>query len=354
MKKLTVSLLCCFVFVGLLLFLSISVMAQDETIDCNSPDISDEDYNAYCADEDYIDCESPDISDEDYNAYCADDSNSTDEDYVDCESPDISDEDYDYYCSDAYYTDDGSLDCESPDISDEEYNTYCAFDYNDYTDDYGDFVASDEFGNDFVGNGENQQGDVGNTFVVEDASLAGTPLDDEQALWNAYISIIPAEWVQTISSFEITNDPETSGYVYVDDNDPTKFVLGLNPVELSEPDELTHTVVHEFAHVLTLNSGQVRGVAGTCSTLALDEGCAGASSYINQFNKQFWVTKADGFVSDYASTDITEDMAESFAAFVLQDKPSGTSVAEQKINFYYNFPEAVQLRQQIRANIANQ
>lgn len=308
----------------LLLSANLVILAQDD----------DYEYDEYYYEDDYDDTDEFDDSDFDGGEY----------EYYD--DSDFDGDEYEYY--EYEY-----IECET----EEE----CAALFED---EYGDFIEFEDFDDNFVGGDEEFASEnVDGRFEVNNGVLVGDPTPEQQALWNAFTSLIPARWVNTISAFEVISDPETSGYVYPDENDPSKFVLGLNSIELNEPEELNHTIIHEFAHILTLNPNQVDGVlelgnSGSCPTLALDEGCTDAESYINQFNSQF-ESQADGnidtnFVSEYASSNIAEDIAESFTAFVLRDRSQGNAVADQKINFFYNFPALVQIRQQIRANIANQ
>jgi len=42
-----------------------------------------------------------------------------------------------------------------------------------------------------------------------------------------------------------------------------------------------------------------------------------------------------------------EDIAESFTYFVFTPKPTGNSIKEQKIAFFYEYPELVKLRSDI-------
>lgn len=64
--------------------------------------------------------------------------------------------------------------------------------------------------------------------------------------------------------------------------------------------------------------------------------------------------KDQTFVSEYAATNLTEDMAESFASFVLQSKPSGTKTVDKKIAFYYEYPALVRERERIRTALAKE
>lgn len=57
------------------------------------------------------------------------------------------------------------------------------------------------------------------------------------------------------------------------------------------------------------------------------------------------------FVCEDAAESIDRDMAYSFAEFVVRDKPAGDSVIEQKIRFFYNYPEYVEVREQLRQHM---
>jgi hypothetical protein len=57
------------------------------------------------------------------------------------------------------------------------------------------------------------------------------------------------------------------------------------------------------------------------------------------------------FITDYAATNPGEDIAESFTYFVLKVKPVGNTIADQKLNFFYNYSELDILRKQIRSRL---
>ncbi len=117
-----------------------------------------------------------------------------------------------------------------------------------------------------------------------------------------------------------------------------------------------------------------------CTTYFPGEGCARPDSYIYLFYREFWTGihdewldidsieeqdrlldaledfywKYEGlFVSDYAVTNVEEDFAETFSAFVLNPRPEGSTIAEDKILFFYSFPELVQMRTQIAQGLCS-
>ena len=57
------------------------------------------------------------------------------------------------------------------------------------------------------------------------------------------------------------------------------------------------------------------------------------------------------FVTEYAASNPDEDFAESFMEFVLKEKPTKSTIADQKIRFFYDFPELIEMRDFIRSNL---
>lgn len=68
-------------------------------------------------------------------------------------------------------------------------------------------------------------------------------------------------------------------------------------------------------------------------------------------SKDLYTERPDEFVSIEAAQSREIDLQSSFVAFVTEDKPLGNSIAEQKIRFFYDFPELVQIRENLRKNI---
>lgn len=138
----------------------------------------------------------------------------------------------------------------------------------------------------------------------------------------------------------------------------------MDPADAGELDWFTETVLHEYTHYLTLNDTQADYGAPESGARYCEEGMVARSgSYLDDFYHAFWTDylhdrlanpdsygfylrhQAD-FVTDYASTDPSEDIAESFTYFVLWDAPEGDAVWEEKLNFFYRYPELVEFRTQ--------
>lgn len=217
-----------------------------------------------------------------------------------------------------------------------------------------------------------------------------------QQLWDYYIVLIPAEQRGIIAEYAITTDGTggTLASVAQTTYDPNLWMLNIDIADTANYYELTSTLVHEFAHVLTLGPDQVvpslavfnnpedndiyLQELSACPNYFPGEGCANADSYIDDFYFQFWEELRDEwdpinleededartelldefysryedrFVTSYAATNPEEDIAESFTFFVFSSQPVGDTIAEEKILFFYNYPELVEFRAMILNNM---
>lgn len=211
-------------------------------------------------------------------------------------------------------------------------------------------------------------------------------VEAHQRIWNYFVAILPAEQRVWINEFLVFTDGKSDIQAWVrrSPNNPKKWSLGADMLDSRNPVLLTETLIHEFGHLLTLNTDQLevagkysyveRPGTGDCRQYPTRDGCSHPDSYLNQFYVQFWKRiypewyenvyqggrgldwglvagfyrrYPDQFVTTYSAASPEEDMAEAFAAFILSPKPEDDSIAEQKILFYYEFPELVTLRQAI-------
>ncbi len=219
--------------------------------------------------------------------------------------------------------------------------------------------------------------------------------DDRAAhedIWELFTRLIPLEQREFLSAFSIITDGNGNvlAAVVQNSNDPQEWILEVDILDSSNKYVLTVTLLHEFAHLLTLNSAQVppseaifdypesdsiyQSELAACPNYFPGEGCSNPDSYINLFFDRFWFDlyaewqqieteddvdlydellddfyfdHRDRFLTNYAATSPAEDIAESFAFFVLAPKPDAGSAADEKILFFYEFPELVELRGQI-------
>ena len=217
----------------------------------------------------------------------------------------------------------------------------------------------------------------------------------QQAAWNLFTHLIPLEDRWMVGQYLVFTDGESNVLAAVEQTyyDPSLWIVEVDAADLKNQDELVFTLVHEYAHLLTLNPKQVppdfkvyndpenldvyQSEVDACANYFPGEGCSLPDSYINLFYGRFWTdltdewqpiddlanidnlqpyydklytfyeNHQDQFVDDYAPTDPSEDIAESFAYFVFSPKPAGDTIAEQKMLFFYEYPELAQLRSDI-------
>lgn len=211
-------------------------------------------------------------------------------------------------------------------------------------------------------------------------------------VWGYFASLIPVQERTFVTEFSILSDGSHNilGGVSPTYNNPSEWTLKVDIVDASDPYSLTYTLLHEFGHFLTLKSSQVTPdhqvfynpedqaiydqALAACPQYFTGEGCSNSGSYINEFFNRFWISfyeewqqvneyrgeppyrdllddfyniYQDQFLTEYAATSPEEDIAESWVYFILSPKPELTSIANEKILFFYEYPELVALREQI-------
>lgn len=207
---------------------------------------------------------------------------------------------------------------------------------------------------------------------------------NHQFLWSFFSELIPVEARPQVVEFELFADSgdDTEAFVSpISDNDLSRWELGFNLTTVwsntrdFQKSRVAYNSIHEYAHIMTLNNEQVDagGSESTCQNFFTGEGCSTTASYINVFFNNYWTDiydesqsfdvedddaffafydkYADRFVSEYASTNPGEDIAESFTMFVLTNMPTGNLIKDEKVRFFYEYQELIALRDEIRSNI---
>jgi hypothetical protein len=202
--------------------------------------------------------------------------------------------------------------------------------------------------------------------------------DMHEAIWEYFSNLFPESAWQELASFAILTDGEDNLLAAVERswNDPQKWGLSVDIVDAADMNELTSTLIHEFGHLVTLNVSQVALDEGgqNCLTYYTGDGCSLPGSYMADFFDRFWTdifeewneiqyieyeeeyddaqdefywNYREQFVSDYAATSPDEDIAESWTLFILTQNPRAHTTRNQKILFFYAYPELVSLRESI-------
>ncbi len=222
---------------------------------------------------------------------------------------------------------------------------------------------------------------------VKDYQVTGAELafqkdvQKHQEIWNLVLKVVPPEYRSRMSDFVIYYGEKagSAGYVGQTTGDLSKWQMGIAidyayaNGKFDSDGELTHTVVHEFGHILTLDNTQLDSsvTQENCESYFPGEGCAKKEAYINKLYQNHWAdiwseyqklkTEEDKegfynkyekrFVTNYASTNPGEDIAEVFAAFVIKNSTNDASNGSDKINMLYGENSLVNLRKYIRGNI---
>lgn len=193
-------------------------------------------------------------------------------------------------------------------------------------------------------------------YEIEDNIVLEDIVEDYSWQWYSFDWMTPDEMTTMIDSVEIFEGNETNAYVKVAGG--TSATLGLNAKPFI-PSETIQNNLHELAHLFSLTPDEVDYSIEKeyCWTNYTEEGgCFYVDSYLYKFYDRFWLPKyeetSEYYLSEYATTHEQEDFAESFMYFVLYPKPTGNTVAERKILFFYEYEEMVMLRAELLARIA--
>jgi hypothetical protein len=222
----------------------------------------------------------------------------------------------------------------------------------------------------------------GATFQVAPASLESYKLDTttHQEIWDFFTTLIPSADRSMVDEFVIFTDGRDDYLAAVEQDDykPDQWTLEVDIIDAEDRKALAATLLHEFAHLLTLDVGQAEPDDYLCTQDYVNPGCGQPNSYIDQFYQAFWMdiynewavinalpegdardelmsnfyyTYQDRFLTEYATTDASEDIAESWVYFILLPPPNADTIADQKVLFFYDFSELVDLRAEITARL---
>jgi hypothetical protein len=205
--------------------------------------------------------------------------------------------------------------------------------------------------------------------AVERYVWSAVPPDAKALVSRLELFVTPGTAEDASDGTATESDDGTSWTLSLDYGEGERAVIGRGTDDVVTFDEV---IAHELGHVLSLNEDQRTDDEGL-GTYADDESPFTETAYLNRFYREFWNGRypgwsadggsdeadslyeqhADGFVTTYAATDPVEDFAESFAFFVLDPKPTGAAEKEDKVRFFYAFPELVKDRQFMRRNLSS-
>ncbi|MDD3797072.1 MAG: M28 family peptidase [Lachnospiraceae bacterium] len=217
--------------------------------------------------------------------------------------------------------------------------------------------------------------ELSDILLDADGEPAGQLDASVQKIWDDIISrVVPQEErIKYMDRFVLFTDGISviTGFTSPAEPDNTSNTMWLDLNDLlDENGEYRHyyksvaTVIHEFGHVIGMNRDQLDVAANGDDSYSLPP--YWEASYMAAFMTDFYpdqemddrhagenhifLEHPDEYVSFYASDKTMEDFAESFKCFVMMNEQEGTSIAQQKVNFFYQYPELVSIREWIRGN----
>ena len=242
---------------------------------------------------------------------------------------------------------------------------------------------------------DGELGEPDTLYVPEEFKPFQEDFQAHELVWKYASSLLPPEQLGLITEYDVFTDGSSNVLAWVNirnDLDRSRWQLGVDIADAENPVGLTYTLIHEFGHLISLNSDQIPQAdfyyswnqnPATCPQFTSPEGCSRPDSYINLFYQKFWAdifeewretvekpnTNSDEefyalvtdfyskheqlFVREYAATNIHEDIAESFMNFVIEPKPTGKDIVDQKILYFYDFPELVAMRQKMIQSVCS-
>jgi hypothetical protein len=177
----------------------------------------------------------------------------------------------------------------------------------------------------------------GTALIPQDGRSVQT---GDQLVWNTFVNIVGSSINDAdISEFRIYNDAHSEVSAFVEEKPDHTWILAINREgqqlsEIYNKKTIIDLLLHEYGHIIFFTQ---------------------AESVEKDFSSTFWngkskpqTYKESDFVTQYAATSPTEDMIESFVQFVAKDKPLGALTQFEKVRFFYQYPELLTLRTQLR------
>jgi hypothetical protein len=199
------------------------------------------------------------------------------------------------------------------------------------------------------------------SYPVGNGQVVDAPAGRHEDLWTLASATLPDDAIRRVRQLNIVTDGRngTLAMVHRSSLDTTTWVLSMDPAE--DDDVIVSTLIHEYAHMLTLRAEDLRSAAASrngCDGVRIEIGCARTGSVLADWHDAFWTgsdepARADSrFVSPYAATSVHEDLAESFLSWVTDDVDRPSPGVQARYAFLQARPELVEARAAILAKLA--
>jgi hypothetical protein len=165
-----------------------------------------------------------------------------------------------------------------------------------------------------------------------------------------------------IDEFRVYEDEDADYDAFIEQKPRSDdWIFGVNAadMDMSYPpviESLARLFIHEYAHVLIHYRPEVGGAfENYWSTNDLEHARilerTDRESRRETLIDNYYDNNVDRFVSAYATTNAEEDFAESFLHFVTERSPTGNDLKHQKVRFFYQYLDFVEIRDDIRERL---
>ncbi len=199
--------------------------------------------------------------------------------------------------------------------------------------------------------------------------------------WKAINRVYPKKYLKYVEEFKIIDDgkgksivtvrnrkyEENEWSIVVDladgmdaDANPTpifyeELVKGVfNGISL----EVSQIVADEYRNGLDVQKGhfkkdsyQQKFYNKFWKGIASEHGSLVKKNGIDDAKEIFYKNHRDSFANSNAAISSIKDSSETFKIFVYEDKPKGNSILDKKVLFFYEYPELVEIREELRSGL---
>jgi len=214
--------------------------------------------------------------------------------------------------------------------------------------------------------------------VLTDGSLQPQAVGLAADVWEAFTRVAtPAFTSEVILTYGVGDSDRTEllAWVTQDTYAPEYWHLSVNLDGARDMSYLLTTLIHEYAHLITLDLTQMPATPD-CVLEQPSQECWYDDAYLMAFWREFWSGYGDeapaaenddaeavaafydaheeDFVTGYAANGASEDIAESFMAYVIEPVPDPSlSTVAAKMAFFDRYPELAAIRERIRAEFGD-
>jgi hypothetical protein len=185
----------------------------------------------------------------------------------------------------------------------------------------------------------------------------------DKQLFDLFTSVIGKDEVaNNIKEWRVFKDESSDLGAFVELIAGTEdWIVGVNRDGYEEnnkqvTESFINLYIHEYGHILLFSKPDFEQNFKEEFWTASDirhESKVKQSSASTRFSimSDYYANNLNRFVSDYATMNPDEDMAETFLSFILEDKPLGINLKERKILAFFEEVDFVKLRTKLRYNL---